>query len=241
MSIDYLPGDIDQHMYDALSTLTHVLDDIMFKLTQRLLHTGIFGAYTSIQQFGEKYGLPLLQHHSSNDDSTHGSHDRFGMVDVVRYIDNRRVRSNTSEVTVDDDNSVYNTNRLSCSEHTDPGLLSLNVLSTQAGLQFHDLSQNKWVDIPHSHIQHDDHTRFTLETTVVLWLGELAVDASSSRLKAGAHRVRYQLQLQLRPEVELELEKGLPLLRQLQLYLELEYSSDSNASSSSSSTSSSTS
>jgi len=86
----------------------------------------------------------------------------WAMVDIVSYFNER------PQVTIGSE-------PLNVASHFDPGLLSLNVISDQAGLQF-KLRDDTWVDIPVG------------DTIGVIWTGQYAT-MLNSKLAPGVHRV----------------------------------------------------
>jgi hypothetical protein len=90
------------------------------------------------------------------------SGENFAMVDIAYYTHENHVKQGDVVQSV--------------APHYDPGILSLNVLSNQPGLQFKDKHQN-WVDVPVSN------------NIGVIWAGELADKITDGRIKPGWHRV----------------------------------------------------
>jgi len=88
----------------------------------------------------------------------------FGLLDIAYYTHEKF--ANQSAVSE------------SVAPHFDPGILSINVLSSEQGLQFQDAAGN-WVDLP-----------FNGDFVGVIWAGELAKVISNGKIKPGVHRVR---------------------------------------------------
>jgi len=80
---------------------------------------------------------------------------------------------------------------VSVAAHYDPGILSLNVLNSQKGLQFLDDNQN-WVDIPVS------------DSVGIIWAGDLAQKITDGRVKPGWHRVMCHKSAPLRTSIWIE-------------------------------------
>jgi isopenicillin N synthase-like dioxygenase len=97
---------------------------------------------------------------------------RVGLLDVAHYTNKEEI------IEVKSTNSEIN-----CSEHVDPGLISLNLFSTSPGLQFFDPRTASWREPP----------SFTSEEgrpiTGVLWCGDAASKITDGKIKAANHRV----------------------------------------------------
>lgn len=92
-------------------------------------------------------------------------HDlRFGLFDIVKYHGTNFL---SSLLTTPDPITIH--------PHADPGLFSISVGSTAAGLQMYDPTRNAWVAIP--------------PETWILWCGEAAQQVSDNVIKSGVHRV----------------------------------------------------
>lgn len=134
-----------------LRELCDNLDDNMLALVTAVAPT-LFGTETLEGLSSAAGGLPLLDRDPNW---------RFGMLDVVRYVNAR-----------DGDAAARGMN---VEQHGDPGLFALSLFSTAPGLQMRDIPSQQWVDIP--------------PTTAVLWCGAAAIEASAHTLRAGEHRV----------------------------------------------------
>jgi len=88
----------------------------------------------------------------------------FGMLDIANY-------------THEDYVSVFGGQTESVAAHYDPGILSINVLSSAKGLQFLN-SDQVWVDIPSD------------KALGVIWAGEMAKIITKEKVKPGWHRVQ---------------------------------------------------
>jgi len=103
----------------------------------------------------QREDIPLIQ------DSKTGV--SFGMLDVAYYTNEKH---------------KVNSSKMSVAPHYDPGVLSLNVLSSTKGLQVRDVS-GAWIDCP------------TGGAVGVIWAGELAQTITKGRVKPGWHQVTY--------------------------------------------------
>lgn len=99
------------------------------------------------------------------------------MFDIVYYFNEKTGPTTIPEI-------GYDINEVNCVPHYDPGLFSLNILSTCDGLQLKDQSQNQWIDGP-------DNSQVDQSNIGVIWLGEAASILTENRFKAGIHRVIY--------------------------------------------------
>jgi len=89
--------------------------------------------------------------------------ESFGLLDIAYYTHEKF--ANQSAVSE------------SVAPHFDPGILSINVLSSEQGLQFQDAAGN-WVDVPIGNF------------VGVIWAGEMAKIISNEKIKPGVHRVQ---------------------------------------------------
>lgn len=184
----------------SLVPLTNALHQNMLQLVTSI-SPHLFG--TTAEQLGAEWNVPLLR--SNDHPKTHlkaPGGGQFGMLDAAYYF-------NKKEFTL-----------VNCEEHTDPGLLSLSVLSTQPGLQLKKMSGKKeWVDAPAGVGQ-----RFA-----VIWGGKLIQSITDGQLKAGIHRVinipdsppRMSLWLECVTETQ-DLALTAPLLMQLRADVNVE-------------------
>jgi len=151
---------------ELLKDLSEDMDEVVHKLGMIILEAmGV--------TYESKYDIPLMERSEINHPvlKKQFNYNNFGMLDIA-YYDN--------EVTEEKDNTYP---PLNCAEHTDPGLVSLNVGSTAPGLQFFDPVNNNWVDIPAE------------EGVGVIWCGDAVVymknEGERMKLMAGKHRVQY--------------------------------------------------
>eukprot|EP01124_Arcella_intermedia_P031649 TRINITY_DN7201_c0_g1_i2.p1 TRINITY_DN7201_c0_g1~~TRINITY_DN7201_c0_g1_i2.p1 ORF type:complete len:392 (-),score=90.26 TRINITY_DN7201_c0_g1_i2:26-1201(-) len=141
---------IPQQIQTQVQQYVTSLDDTMLKIL-KVMSKLLF-------QRGESNlsSLPFLK--GSPKSPSNFTKDNFAMLDIVYY----------------QNHNPNSTSSISVAEHYDPGLLSLNVLSTQPGLQF-KTSSGQWINVP--------------EKVGVLWAGEFAAKVTNNTIKPGIHRV----------------------------------------------------
>jgi isopenicillin N synthase-like dioxygenase len=98
------------------------------------------------------------------DSLKHREPSKFGLFDIVKYHSSETF----SEKFQGTDSQV--------NEHADPGLFSISLGSSAAGLEMFDPSTNEWVGVPND--------------TVVLWCGNEVTKVSHGTVKPGVHRVK---------------------------------------------------
>jgi hypothetical protein len=98
------------------------------------------------------------------DSLAHRDPSKFGLFDIVKYHSSETF----SEKFQGTDSQV--------NEHADPGLFSISLGSTAAGLEMFDPSTNEWIAVPND--------------TVVLWCGNEVTKVSKGVVKPGIHRVK---------------------------------------------------
>jgi len=148
--------------------LAALLDTAIVGVAGSLLQgTSLFPIIGSVNALGRMLDLPLLQE---------GADKPFAMLDVAYYLNDR----------IPGDGGAGTLPPMNCVEHYDPGLFSLSVLSTEAGLQLYDQGSDEWVDAPAV----DGGSR-AQPIVAVLWSGTAAVDGSKGAIKPAIHRVQY--------------------------------------------------
>jgi len=115
-----------------------------------------------------KQDITLLNYNLPSSDNS--LFKRFAMLDVAYYNHEDHLKKK-GEIDKQGNEVV-----ISVAAHYDPGILSLNVLNSEKGLQFLDENKN-WVDIPVS------------PSVGVLWAGALAEKITKGKVKPGWHRV----------------------------------------------------
>jgi hypothetical protein len=90
------------------------------------------------KNLGEQYDLPLLNIHTIEN-------NYFGMFDIVQYYNKKIADPSDNDLIQNKDPTVLNSNHMNCVPHTDPGLLSLSILSTVEGLELEDPSSHLWL------------------------------------------------------------------------------------------------
>uniref|UniRef100_A0A6B2LBK7 Isopenicillin N synthase-like Fe(2+) 2OG dioxygenase domain-containing protein n=1 Tax=Arcella intermedia TaxID=1963864 RepID=A0A6B2LBK7_9EUKA len=140
---------------DLISNVSNALDQTMLDLMHAIA-LPIFN--TTIDQFGSA-PIPFLKNGPKNL-SDLNRNNNFGMLDIVYY----------------KSPNPHSQTQLSVAEHYDPGLLSLNVLSDQPGLQF-KTREGEWVDIPVD------------DNLCLLWTGEMCTYITLNRFPPAHHRV----------------------------------------------------
>uniref|UniRef100_A0A7S4N8D6 Isopenicillin N synthase-like Fe(2+) 2OG dioxygenase domain-containing protein n=1 Tax=Paramoeba aestuarina TaxID=180227 RepID=A0A7S4N8D6_9EUKA len=114
-------------------------------------------------EIGKKYNVPMLRSHNHPKAQKGGPGEgRFGMLDVAYYFNSGSFKLPN------------------CKKHSDPGLLSLSVVSTAPGLQLFKRKSDEWVDAPTG----------VGNNIAVLWGGTLIETITDGRLKSGIHRVK---------------------------------------------------
>eukprot|EP01006_Ploeotia_vitrea_P027773 TRINITY_DN60540_c0_g2_i1.p1 TRINITY_DN60540_c0_g2~~TRINITY_DN60540_c0_g2_i1.p1 ORF type:complete len:312 (+),score=19.10 TRINITY_DN60540_c0_g2_i1:84-1019(+) len=140
---------------DAVRQLGRSLDAEMIALS----HV-IFGQYLPKAATTEPPLLfPLLS----------GDKPKFGLLDIAHYYNETKPLSKPG--------GNHTGNGLNCAEHTDPGLLSLNVCDSTKGLEFWDPSTASWVQSPCD------------PNIGLLWCGDAASVLTNGVFTAGKHRV----------------------------------------------------
>lgn len=89
------------------------------------------------EAIAKKYDIPLLANRKIETDS-------FGMFDIVQYYNTKIANPSESELIQKNDPSILNTDHMNCVPHSDPGLLSLSILSTAEGLELQDPKTQQW-------------------------------------------------------------------------------------------------
>eukprot|EP01127_Copromyxa_protea_P003319 TRINITY_DN1314_c0_g1_i2.p1 TRINITY_DN1314_c0_g1~~TRINITY_DN1314_c0_g1_i2.p1 ORF type:complete len:381 (-),score=43.36 TRINITY_DN1314_c0_g1_i2:488-1630(-) len=157
MDQNLVPATLRGQPMDLIGHLHEILLKIIALTSEPLFQTG----YATFQKT-----IPLVR----------SSAEAFGIVDFVCYNDSRKnPLTQRTQTTNDEDMEVEENVEISVAEHYDPGLLSLNVLNTQRGLQFRDKDG----------IFHDVPTDPEIGT---IWTGEYA-NISNPNVQKGWHRV----------------------------------------------------
>jgi len=128
--------------------------------------------------------------------------ENFAMLDIAYYTHEHHVSEGKEE---------------SVAAHYDPGVLSINVFSSQKGLQFRTQS-GAWVDIP------------TDKNVGVIWAGELATTISNGKVKQGWHRVKCIKETPIRMSVWIEAcTSAQDLSTTMEILSKIKYNANKNA------------
>uniref|UniRef100_A0A7S4U8I6 Fe2OG dioxygenase domain-containing protein n=1 Tax=Paramoeba aestuarina TaxID=180227 RepID=A0A7S4U8I6_9EUKA len=143
----------------GLTPFSETLHKLMFDLVSSA-SPHLFSC--SAEELGKKWDVPMLRGEDHPKAKLDGpGNGRFAMLDVAYYFN-----SDSFELP-------------NCEEHSDPGLLSLSVLSTLGGLQVFKRQTKEWVDAPTG----------VGNSTAILWGGTLIETITDGKLKSGIHRV----------------------------------------------------